>query len=92
MTTRNISLNAFALNARQRRFGSTGTYGLLDVFGPTVEFLTSPEETEASYCIMIGTVPRVSPFLFTAILIPRVSICSPELLRLCLNGDMISNG
>ena len=34
-----------------------GTYGVLDVFGPTVEFLTLPGETDAGYCVMIGTVP-----------------------------------
>jgi quercetin dioxygenase-like cupin family protein len=27
------------------------------VFGPTVEFLTLPEEPDAGYCVMIGTVP-----------------------------------
>jgi quercetin dioxygenase-like cupin family protein len=38
-----------------------GTYGVLDVFGPTVEFLTPPEETDAGYSVMIGTVsPGVS--------------------------------
>jgi len=30
---------------------------VLDVCGPTVEFLNSPEETDAVYCIMIGTIP-----------------------------------
>jgi quercetin dioxygenase-like cupin family protein len=33
-----------------------GMYGALDVFGPTIEFLTSPEEVDA-YCVMIGTIP-----------------------------------
>lgn len=42
---------------RSISFASTGSHGLLDVFGPTVEFLTSPEEAGASYCVMIGTVP-----------------------------------
>lgn len=42
---------------RTVHFVGAGKHGLLDVFGPTVEFLTSPEET-ASYCVMIGTVPR----------------------------------
>jgi quercetin dioxygenase-like cupin family protein len=32
-------------------------FSLFDVFGPTVEFLTSPEETDSGYCVMIGTVP-----------------------------------
>jgi quercetin dioxygenase-like cupin family protein len=34
-----------------------GTYPVLDVFGPTVEFLALPEETHADYCVMIGTIP-----------------------------------
>jgi quercetin dioxygenase-like cupin family protein len=33
-----------------------GTHGVLDVFGPTVEFLILPEETEG-YCVLIGTIP-----------------------------------
>jgi quercetin dioxygenase-like cupin family protein len=33
------------------------TYGVLDVLGPTLELLTSPEETGAVYCVMMGTVP-----------------------------------
>jgi quercetin dioxygenase-like cupin family protein len=32
-------------------------YRVLDVLGPTVEFLTSPEESGAIYCVMIGTIP-----------------------------------
>lgn len=32
-------------------------YGTLDVFGPTIEFLTSPEETDATYCVMKGAIP-----------------------------------
>lgn len=32
-------------------------YGILDVLGPTIEFLTSPEETDAVYCVMKGTIP-----------------------------------
>ena len=34
-----------------------GIDGVLDVFGPTVEFLTSPSEAEAVYCVMRGTMP-----------------------------------
>ena len=34
-----------------------GTNASLDVFGPTIEFLTLPEEADSSYCVMIGTVP-----------------------------------
>jgi quercetin dioxygenase-like cupin family protein len=32
-------------------------HGVLDLFGPTVEFLTSPNEADAVYCVMIGTIP-----------------------------------
>jgi quercetin dioxygenase-like cupin family protein len=34
-----------------------GTYGVLDVFGPTIEFLALAQEAEADYCVMIGTIP-----------------------------------
>jgi hypothetical protein len=29
-----------------------GTYGVLDVFGPTLEFLILPEEADGAYCAM----------------------------------------
>jgi len=31
--------------------------GILDVLGPTIEFLTSPSEDGAGYCVMRGTIP-----------------------------------
>jgi quercetin dioxygenase-like cupin family protein len=31
---------------------------LLDVFGPTVQFLTSPDEAEGIFCIMISVIPE----------------------------------
>ena len=31
---------------------------LLDLFGPTVQFLTSPEEAEGTFCILISVIPR----------------------------------
>jgi quercetin dioxygenase-like cupin family protein len=34
-----------------------GTYGVLDVLGPTIEFLTSPQDLDAIYCMMLGTIP-----------------------------------
>jgi mannose-6-phosphate isomerase-like protein (cupin superfamily) len=35
-----------------------GTYGVLDVFGPTLEFLIFPEEADGgAYCLMTGTIP-----------------------------------
>lgn len=39
------------------QFVHRGAHGVLDVFGPTVEFLTLPEEPDAGYCVMIGTIP-----------------------------------
>lgn len=36
---------------------SKGTYSALDMFGPTLEFLTLPEETDAAYVMMMGTIP-----------------------------------
>ena len=34
-----------------------GTNGVLDVFGPTLEFLILPEEADSAYCVMTGTMP-----------------------------------
>lgn len=34
-----------------------GIYGALDVFGPTIEFFTLPEEADAAYCVVMGTIP-----------------------------------
>jgi len=34
-----------------------GTYGVLDVFGPTLEFLILPEAADGPYCVMMGTIP-----------------------------------
>jgi quercetin dioxygenase-like cupin family protein len=34
-----------------------GTHGILEVFGPTVEFLIVPEKAEGAYCVMTGTIP-----------------------------------
>ena len=36
---------------------SKGKYGIVDVLGPTIEFLTSPDEANAGYCVMIGKIP-----------------------------------
>jgi anti-sigma factor ChrR (cupin superfamily) len=33
------------------------SYGVLDVLGPTVEFLTAPSEKDAEFCVMRGTIP-----------------------------------
>jgi len=34
-----------------------GTYRVLDVFGPTLEFLILPREADSAYCVMTGTIP-----------------------------------
>jgi len=34
-----------------------GTNISLDVFGPRIEFFTSPEEADGTYCVMMGTIP-----------------------------------
>src|SRR5258708_1761831 len=33
-----------------------GTYGVLDVFGPTLEFLILPEQADGAYCAMMGSI------------------------------------
>jgi quercetin dioxygenase-like cupin family protein len=32
-------------------------HNVLDLFGPKIEFLTSPRDPEAVYCVMVGTIP-----------------------------------
>jgi len=39
------------------RIVNRGRYGILDVLGPTVEFLTAPGQADAPNCIIIGTIP-----------------------------------
>jgi quercetin dioxygenase-like cupin family protein len=34
-----------------------GTHGVFHVLGPTVEFLTSPNDRNADFCVMKGTIP-----------------------------------
>jgi quercetin dioxygenase-like cupin family protein len=34
-----------------------GKYPVIDLLGPTVEFLTSPQEPDAVYCVMLGQIP-----------------------------------
>jgi len=65
---------------------------VLDVCGPTVEFLNSPEETDAVYCIMIGTIPPgVSVPLHSH---PDVESFSrfPEPFRCSFRERTVSNG
>ncbi len=35
----------------------SGTHELLDVFGPTIEFLVSPDEGNDGFCVIRGTIP-----------------------------------
>jgi quercetin dioxygenase-like cupin family protein len=34
-----------------------GMYGVLDIFGATVEFMTPSEDTSGDYCVLMGTLP-----------------------------------
>jgi hypothetical protein len=61
------------MKLQSTRIANEGAYGALEVFGPTLEFLTLPEEGDPGYCVMMGTIPpSVSVRLCTAILIRRV--------------------
>jgi quercetin dioxygenase-like cupin family protein len=42
---------------RSAHIVNKGTFRALDLFGPTLEFLTLPEEADAAYCVMMGTIP-----------------------------------
>ena len=33
------------------------TGNVLELFGPTVEFLTSPQEAQSDFCVLKGTIP-----------------------------------
>ena len=55
---------------------------VLDVLGPTVEFLVLPSETAAGYCVL--KVPSRPAFLSRSIVIgmTNVSFCSPAVFSL----------
>jgi hypothetical protein len=46
---------------RTAQIVSKGMYGIFDVSGPIVEFLTSPEEPGAVFCLMKGPIPAGVP-------------------------------
>ena len=54
---RSSSMQTTNPTGNSTQFVHRGTQGALDVFGPTVEFLTLPEEPDTDYCVMIGTIP-----------------------------------
>jgi quercetin dioxygenase-like cupin family protein len=71
---------------------SKGTYSALDVFGPTIEFLTLPEETDAAYVMMMGTIP-------SGVSVPLHShpdlesfACYRGQFKYCLKETISSNG
>jgi len=48
------------------------TTGLrVDLFGPTMEFLTSPQERSIDFCVLRGVIPPASQFRFTVTLTRR---------------------
>jgi len=40
-----------------RRVGQGRHKKVIDIFGPTVEFLTSPEDARGDFCVMRGVIP-----------------------------------
>jgi hypothetical protein len=47
-------------------FEKNPTTGLVvEVFGPTLQFLTSPEDEHNDFCVLKGTIPPTSMFRFT---------------------------
>jgi quercetin dioxygenase-like cupin family protein len=44
-------------NNVHRRIAEGTRNAVLDVFGPTVEFLTSPDEAQGEFCVMRGVIP-----------------------------------
>ncbi len=54
------------------------TTGLrVDLLGPTVEFLTSPQEASIDFCVLRGVSRPASQFRFTATLTRRTFLSSP---------------
>ena len=53
------------------QFVCPGTHGVIDVLGPTLEFLTSPAGEDVDYCVMIGTIA-------TSVSVPLHSHPDPE--------------
>jgi hypothetical protein len=65
---------------------------VLDVLGPTVEFLVLPSDCEGGYCVIKCTIPPVSPFPFTVTPTTKVFFYSPAAFRLWCSGRMVSKG
>ena len=49
---------------RNTHIVAKGTHGVFHVLGPTVEFLTSPNDSNAGFCVMKGTIPAATSCLF----------------------------
>jgi quercetin dioxygenase-like cupin family protein len=47
-----------ANTADRRQMLHESEHPLLDIFGPTVQFLTSPEEAGEAFCVLIGVIPK----------------------------------
>ena len=53
----------------------------LDLFGPTVEFLTSPQEGSIDFCVLKGSSRQASRFRYTVILTRKTFLLSPVRYR-----------
>ena len=84
-------MHATQLVRETTRLVRRGTDGVLDVFGPTVEFLILPKETEG-YCVMIGTIPPGVSVPLHSHLIWRAFFSFPERFGCSLSEGTISNG
>ena len=49
------TINSQGSNMNLEKNPSTGK--ILELFGPTVEFLTSPQDTQSDFCILRGIIP-----------------------------------
>ena len=65
---------------------------VLDVLGPTVEFLVLPSETEDRYCVLKGTIPQGCLFPFIVTQTTRVFFYFLASFRLWSSGRMVSKG
>ena len=67
-----------------------GSFETLDVFGPTVEFLTAPESADIPHCMMIGTIPPgISVPLHSHADVESFYVLSGQLQALIQHGDRL---
>jgi quercetin dioxygenase-like cupin family protein len=71
---------------------NTKSHVVLDVLGPTVEFMVLPSESEDRYCVLKGTIPPGVSVPLHSHPDDESFFYSPAPFRLWYSGRVLSNG